>query len=618
MKIMRITYRADVDGLRAVAVIAVLIFHAFPEHLQGGFTGVDVFFVISGFLITSLIKADLESGTFSLVDFYFRRFRRLFPALILVLGTCITLGLFLLLPGDYAELGKETVAGAAFVSNILYWFETGYFTRGPELKPLLHLWSLGIEEQFYLLWAPLLLFLRKRLALIIGAALILSLALNIFLADASPSANFYLLPTRLWELAAGAVLIFLPKPSRIVSHFCGGIGLAILVFAFISFTNSLPYPGVRGIFPVVGTALIIFAGVHGIVNQALSLRPVVFVGLISYPLYLWHWPLLFFAKQFRGYEPTDYLKASILLLSAGLAAATYVYVERPIRFRTVAISGRALSLRLYATFVAILLTVASAPALFGVFRTMMYPAEIRLLASFKFDRVAAYREGTCFLRPNVGASKLKAGCVPDNPDILLWGDSQAAHLYPGLVRAFPKASIAQLTAAGCPPLLNTAVEKRPICAEISKSFISSIRKIRPRTVIIAADWDQYDLEKLPYTVAILARTGASPIYIIGPIPKWKEGLPTALVHFYEDFNAMAPEHMTYQLEPGLAELDKELEQLTAGLPARYVSAYRALCTDEGCMTNADGKVYSHDTNHFTKAGSIDAIARFGLKSPKAE
>src|SRR3984893_5065831 len=300
-------YRADIDGLRALAVLSVVGFHAFPKWVKGGFIGVDIFFVISGFLISTIIFANLERNRFSFVEFYSRRVKRIFPALLLVLIASFAFGWFALPPDEYKQLGKHIAAGAGFISNLVLWNESGYFDDAAETKPLLHLWSLGIEEQFYIVWPFLLWFARKRrftLLLITVTVAGVSFALNIFKIHSDPVATFYSLQTRLWELSLGSILAYLALFNqsalqriqlqyRNVQSLCGS---ALLAVGILLITVERAFPGWWALLPTVGTALVISAGSQAWINRLiLSNRVLVWFGLISYPLYLWHRPVLTFA-----------------------------------------------------------------------------------------------------------------------------------------------------------------------------------------------------------------------------------------------------------------------------------------------------------------------------------
>lgn len=315
-------YRPDIDGLRAIAVLSVVGFHAFPYWIPGGFIGVDVFFVISGFLISTIIYKGLEAGTFSFADFYARRIRRIFPALVLVLLASLCFGWFALLADEYTQLGKHVAAGAGFVANLVFWSEAGYFDSSAETKPLLHLWSLGIEEQFYILW-PLLLWLgwkcKLNLGLITVALAAASFALNVHGLQADPVATFFSPQTRFWELLCGGLLAWatLYKPGiydyvgRLQATVLGLLGLGLLASGFWIIHQDFGFPGAWALLPVAGTVMIIVAGPDAWPNKALlSNRVAVWIGLISYPLYLWHWPLLTFARIVRKHIRTKSLRYS--------------------------------------------------------------------------------------------------------------------------------------------------------------------------------------------------------------------------------------------------------------------------------------------------------------------
>lgn len=341
-------YRPDIDGLRGIAVLAVVVYHAAPALLPGGFVGVDVFFVISGFLITNIIQDGLERGAFSLHTFYARRIRRLFPALSLVLASALAIGWFTLLADEYSHLGRHVAAGAAFLSNFALWQEAGYFDQAAATKPLLHLWSLGIEEQFYLAWPLLAMLLlpHRRLALIalplLAAA---SFAWSLHLSATAPDAAFYSPLSRAWELLAGAMLGVAtrtavglsPAPQRLAAlrPVAGVTGAALLAAGLAWIRPGTPFPGLAALLPVTGTVLLIVAGTGGRSASArlLAWRPLVAAGLVSYPLYLWHWLLISFLHIEYQRDPPAQLLALAVAVSIVLAAITYVAIERRVRYR---------------------------------------------------------------------------------------------------------------------------------------------------------------------------------------------------------------------------------------------------------------------------------------------
>jgi peptidoglycan/LPS O-acetylase OafA/YrhL len=329
-------YRPDIDGLRAVAVVAVVAFHAFPEWIRGGFIGVDVFFVISGYLISTILLANLDRDTFSVAEFYARRIRRIFPALILVLASCCLFGWFTLLGDEYRQLGKHMAGGAGFVANLVSWRESGYFDNAADTKPLLHLWSLGVEEQFYIAW-PLILWFghRKRLAIpAIGIAIALvSFLMNVHMVKTHPVADFYSPLTRFWELMLGSILASVSgSVGRPSASAVSVLAALLLVYGFWRIDKALGFPGTWALVPVLGAVMLIVAGPGAWVNRViLSHRVAVWFGLISFPLYLWHWPLLAFVRIIGSGTPGPGLRAMLVLLAVLLAWLTYRFVERPVR-----------------------------------------------------------------------------------------------------------------------------------------------------------------------------------------------------------------------------------------------------------------------------------------------
>ena len=337
----RSDYRPDIDGLRAIAVLAVVIFHAFPSLLQGGFVGVDIFFVISGFLISKHIWEELAAGKFSIKTFYARRVRRIFPALSVVLLACVVMGWVILTPGEYEQLGKHVVAGVAFISNLILWKEAGYFDNAADTKPLLHLWSLGIEEQFYIVW-PLFLAFFWRYSRHLGWAFMgvlgISLSYSLMTVQHDVVADFYSPLTRFWELALGAGLAYLaarkPVTSTVNRSLISWVGLCLILSAILIVNRDDAFPGAWALLPTLGAACLIYAGEQTWLNrQVLSHRLLVWFGLISYPLYLWHWPLLSFARIMESGTPTVTVRLWLIAASILLAWLTYQLLERPIRAR---------------------------------------------------------------------------------------------------------------------------------------------------------------------------------------------------------------------------------------------------------------------------------------------
>jgi len=339
-------YRPEIDGLRALAVVPVILFHAGFHSFSGGFVGVDVFFVISGYLITSIILAELDEGRFSIVNFYERRARRILPVLFFVMAACFPFAWFYLMPVDMKDFIQSLLAVSTFSSNILFWLQSDYFDTAAELKPLLHTWSLAVEEQYYIFFPLFLMFtwrLGKRWILATLALIfLLSLAMGQWGAYHAPTAAFYLLPTRGWELLIGVFAAFyFNRKDPILTHsglneWLSLTGLALIGFATFAFDESVPFPGVYALVPTVGTVLIIiFAQPGTLVNRMLSLKLFVGIGLISYSAYLWHQPIFAFVKYSSFNEPSAELMMSLCLGIVLLAYLSWRFVEKPFRNKTV-------------------------------------------------------------------------------------------------------------------------------------------------------------------------------------------------------------------------------------------------------------------------------------------
>lgn len=336
-------YRSDIDGLRAIAILGVVVYHAFPSALPGGFTGVDIFFVISGYLISGIIFKQSQQGTFSFADFYSRRIKRIFPALITVLLCALIYGWRTMLSDEFTMLGKHVAGGLGFVQNIVLYFEAGYFDVASETKPLMHLWSLGVEEQFYIFFPMIaLIFARSRKAILLSLIVIsiLSFLLNIVVVKENPSLAFYNPLSRVWELMAGSILAWLtlnrnPVTETKYANAISVAGLSLLLCGITLIDKDMLFPGWVAIIPVVGSALLIMAGPHAVINKhLLSNRVFVFIGLISYPLYLWHWPVMTFLRLSLTREPLLVEMLAAIGISVLLAWVTYQFIEKPVRFGT--------------------------------------------------------------------------------------------------------------------------------------------------------------------------------------------------------------------------------------------------------------------------------------------
>ena len=616
-------YRPDIDGLRAVAVLAVVFFHAFPEAVSGGFIGVDIFFVISGFLITGIIAGELAAERFSLATFYARRVRRIFPALIVVLCAVEILGWLWMLPSPYAQLSSDVFASAAFSANIALWLQSGYFDVEAAKKPLLHLWSLGIEEQFYLVW-PLVLMLaaRLRLSLIAVACAIAlaSFALNVALIGSNPVATFYLPFTRAWELLAGGALACgwnRIQHGELASNLRALAGAMLIATAIVVLDPHSAFPGWWAALPVVGSALLLSAPLAWGCRKLLASRPMVFVGLISYPLYLWHWPLLVFFTIIKFAPLTLLERALIVLLSLLLAWATYRFVEIPFRF------GRPRPLK-----VASLATAMALVALAGVVVLrnggfdVRLPEEIRAMAHVP-EQTAQWRVGECMLDISRQTSFAET-CVDRNrrPLVMLWGDSTAGALMPGLRKAQESRDfgIAQFTSSSCIPAINVDIPSVQNCRAMNDKVLDLARQLKPDIVLLHGTWEKY-LDHVAETVAALKRETGARVVVLGAVPWWKRGLPNEVLRYYMLHHSLIPPHSGGGKLPD--PYDQTMRAALGIEGAEFISAREALCDADGCLTRLGDKasdISASDGVHLTEKGSVFLIAAIidrVLGSPRA-
>lgn len=518
------SYRPDIDGLRALAVLLVVGYHASPTRIPGGFIGVDVFFVISGYLITGIILREIDRERFSLLDFYARRCRRIAPALVVVLVAVWAIGWRTLVAAEFDELGQDLAAGATFTTNFTLWHQAGYFATEAGAKPLLHLWSLAVEEQFYLIW-PLLLFwiTTRRLPLTAIVAVLggLSFAINIAGIAHHAVPTFYLLPSRFWELMIGAALACLalgkaagnPRwlqaamavdvPRRSYNAIGAG-AVAVICLAGFMFNRDDPYPGWLALVPTLAAAALIVAGDRAWVNRVpLSNGAAVFVGLISYPLYLWHWPLLSIAHITDGPGEPRLLRMAIVGVSVLLAWLTWRFIERPVRERLPAHAGRARTVRFVAATVGALAIVASGGWMTHEQHGLAdrYPALERRLTELSLSEHLRRRGMFEKCAGALAEGNTLAWCEtsrPGEPVMALLGDSHADSLFPGLAAAASDNWLL-LAQPACPPTSDIVVRRQgwpDVCADANGVALRLMRESRQiRTIVLALRGLYYDHDR---------------------------------------------------------------------------------------------------------------------------
>ena len=645
-------YRRDIDGLRALAVAAIVAYHAFPGLAPGGFVGVDVFFVISGFLITAIIAGERDAGRFGWGRFYLRRARRILPALVVVGLATAALAAIVELPRQLAVSGAAMAASSIFAANLLFATGQGYFAPGPQADPFLHLWSLGVEEQFYLVWPALIAALSWRrlrparpwLALgLAGLSLAMAQAL---LAGGAGNQAFFGLPSRAWEFLAGGVLSLglVKPPGGRGADVAAVVGLVLIGGSVFLLKDTLAFPGLAAAPACLGTALVIWSGRGREPAEAAPLRarPVVALGRVSYAFYLWHWPLLVLAKAATQGELGALARAGLVAVALGLAWLTWRFVEEPWRRGS---SER--PWRRTAGFIAASLAVgALGVALFlGQGLPGRLPPAARAAAAIETSDVNPLRHA-CFEHPGAIAPRgCRIGAAADakDYDVLVWGDSHADAVTPGVAdwAAARRWSVREAVAGGCPPLAGVAVRilngpRRPDCARSTELMLGEIAADpKLKLVVLAARWplyrDQppfYDLNSprvamtatrrggpagdltgpLAQTLdAIHARNPQAQVVVIGPVPELTLTPPQCLA---QAIRLHQPAAFCRQVPAGppmarAAPAQAEIAEALAGRPwARAIFPSARLCGEATCAAaQPDGRPLYFDDDHLSASGA---------------
>lgn len=628
-------YRADVDGLRAVAVLGVLLYHFGSTWLPGGFTGVDVFFVISGYVITGKISREMAAGTFTVLGFYDSRVRRIFPAALVVITASLAAGFFLLWPGDYASLGMSAAYAAAGLGNLFFFLSTGYFDQEAELQPLLHFWSLGVEEQFYVVW-PVTLWalmhftarLGKSILPVLAALAVAGFALAQFQMSVDPKAAFYLPHLRAWELLLGAVLVFIPAVgSRLPSATLSIAGAGLVAYSYLHLSAEDPFPGLNAAYACIGSALLIAGKSPTFVAAALSLRPIVFVGRISYSMYLWHWPVLVFFRHYNnGAMPSALEGAFLAALTFVLSVLSWRYVEQPFRRparsrRKVVAAGVAA-----AAVTAILgLTVNGA----GGFVRRLPP---ELLEMQSLDEMWKWNCTASVALPGWGnACQFGAHWDATATKAVLWGDSHAEHMAPLFESV--AGSTAFLLARTCPALVGNQFkvqrDDQPSYSDecgLYNRLAERLFNDRPEInlIIFAASWSSLlnvlhadgEVAGDRQRAAELLEQGMRDLIRRLSIPGRRFILVTDVPWFKGSYLCRPElETMIVRRSCGESEFGSELSQFTLeqGAPIaafRHIAAEfadvsvipvgEAMCASGRCMTELDGVFLYRDGGHLRR------------------
>lgn len=647
-------YRADIDGLRAVAVLCVVFYHLRILRFQGGFVGVDIFLVISGYLITQVIQKDIEHGEFSFLSFYDRRIRRILPALVAMTLACTAIAALLFPPGDLLSYGKSLLATTGFAGN--FFFQqldsyNGYFGSPSASQPLLHIWSLSLEEQFYLFHPILLLLLNKLTSRYKPATLLvciaLSFALSVWGTINQPVAAFYLLPGRAWELLIGAFLALKPLPrltSRVGREFAALAGLAMIAYAVLKFSQYIPFPGMNALLPCAGAALILYAGESGssLTGKALSLKPVVFIGVISYSLYLWHWPLIVFFKFVTvAQAPTGRQDCALLFLSLVLAFLSFELVESPFRRRPAHSAPKRTACVAFCASAALACVALVLTLSHGL--PNRFDAKTQEILEKNDARKVDYD-----VLPQCGNFRKKINQASDvsfcqigysSRNILFWGDSHVQELYPLLAEIQPALhgeGIVVAAAPGCTPTehLNNSIPGY-YCDAFNRFVLQRAMQGDIDTVFVAFypwwDWEygKTCIAENSLCVRLLSQQEAGRrvmdewtvefralkakgkrVILALPFPTYDRSIPD-----FEIVSAIAGRLWTVS-DPGerdSADMRSKFQDLATETGAELYDPREDLCTGQQCLYQVDSVSIYKDGVHIA-ASQIGILRQCLLKS----
>ncbi|MEO6215937.1 MAG: acyltransferase family protein [Sphingomonas sp.] len=643
-------YRREIDGLRAIAVLAVILFHTRMPGFSSGFVGVDIFLVISGYLIAALILRESDAGTFTLIGFYERRARRILPALLAVLVASGIAG-WIMLPIDFQLLGQSLTAISLFASNLLFWHWDGYFSITADSTPLIHTWSLAVEEQFYIVFPTLLLLARRggprTTEIVLATAALASFVYSVWATGTHPEAAFYSPLSRAWEFLAGALLAasVAPRPScRWTGDSAAGLGIALIVFAVLHLGHRSSFPGFNAVAPVLGSVLILFGteAPGSRVAHALSSRPLVAIGLISYSLYLWHWPLIVFGSYYARH-PYGAVRIAMALLAFPIAWLSWRYIEMPFRMPRLLLSRR--------TLFAGALMASAGLGLYGalIWSADGFPGRVDPAVQRLSERGPKPGYG-CVDRP-VSASSGDAGCLiggsGPHPSFVLWGDSHAAVYFPALDALARRSRVSgyQATRLGCPPLIAVqASDNKPErwklraqklieCRAHNERVLQFIAKERPLAVLIAGQWSGYALGRhgpreqaddqtrtLEASMRLLHELGIR-VYIVQDVPGAGLADPRALA------KALLL-GTTGAIEPTMADYlrrDAAFRRMVSDLERRglveVIEPSQRLCDRLRCRVTDGGYPLYYDTSHLNARGAqlvapvFDPLMRFLAAKP---
>ncbi|SHL64906.1 Peptidoglycan/LPS O-acetylase OafA/YrhL, contains acyltransferase and SGNH-hydrolase domains [Bradyrhizobium lablabi] len=631
---MRRDYREDIDWLRAIAVLAVVAFHFEAPAVYGGFVGVDIFFVISGYLITGIIQSEVKSGTFSFAQFYERRVRRLLPALYAMVVLTAIPSFHYLLTSERQEFFRSVAAVVTFTSNFFFWFQTGYFEHAAVEKPLLHTWSLAVEEQFYLalplsLWA-LLRFVggRRVVPAALGVLSLASFALCIWLMRTDRSADaFFMSPPRAWEFLIGGIVAIPGFPvlrHALAQAVARATALVLIAIPIFSLRQGPGFPGFNALTPCIGAAMFTWSGIGVPTLKRSRYSPfnvARFFGQISYSLYLWHWPLFTFARFSKAglvLGATD--KVALFALTVLISSLSWRFVEQPFRLKGLA-PTRGFMFRI-AGLATLVLLAGSALGIVASQRPSEADRVALQLESFNaYDYQPLYRFGSCFAPASGVLDEVCLAFAPDKTNLLLWGDSLAAHYFHGLGKTTdPRLTkTLQATQAACMPTFNAAAQGNAWCRGFAGQMDAFFADHKPALVILSADWLEYSrpprfdgmIADLKQTIAKLNERGV-PVVLLGPAVQFRSRLPSMLMRAHLRQVDARPDDFVL---PEIFDLDRNMK---AALPAHegfsYISVVDVICPARQCPLTLDGGIpLAWDHAHLTAEGSVYVVSRLALK-----
>ncbi|MCE2000772.1 acyltransferase family protein [Enterobacter asburiae] len=591
-------FRLDINGLRAFAVISVVLYHFGVPYVSGGFVGVDVFFVISGFLMTGIVLERVDHK--GVLDFYIARFLRIVPALLVVVITLMAFGMLALSTNEYEVLSKNAIASLLFYSNNYYAIHSSYFDPSSELNFLLHTWSLSAEWQFYILY-PLLVILIKKLRLPVGLSLsaifTMSLAITLMRVTGTREDIFYLLPTRAWEMLSGGLVYMASvryKTPEWIKH-CDGYGIALIVVAATILHSNGYWPSYSTFAPVLGASMVILANDQNSIFT--SNRVAQWAGKISYSVYLWHWPVVVAMRYYQ----IDFSAINIFIgvvSSFALGDLSYRIIESTLRKRARLIFNISLFAVVLSACMFVMLTK-------GI--SFRFSDALKQVVEYRMDN-SSWRPDTCFLNPEQDYTAFsKCQDKMTSKSFVVWGDSHAAHLMPGLRSVFGNdLNITQRSASLCPPIIGLQIDGRPHCKAINDMVEREISDNKPNTVLMSALWSVYPMrEYLPGTIKFLKGSGVKNIILVGPFPVWKKTLIDTIEETGVNAGRTVPWGMTDETR-NLRDNDVYLRGLAKDNSLTYISPLDTMCTESYCKAIIGHKhayPVQFDFAHLTPEGS---------------